>query len=1350
MRRGTRVGQAYVALAVDGSNVNEEIVEAFDNVDYKGLGERHGKQYSKNLQKHMEKDLSKALKNSMRNMSKAIETDDTMRKSVERMVSLVERDDSINNLYRHIAKQAGVEFEGEFEKTIKNSVRKGLHRSLLNAARSGKTKDLLRALVSSVGLDDGKGSMLLPGIDVEGMAADLKKELDKAGFEWESMLNDAHKMNQRFNENRSREHEETLQRMLRAQERFLEEEAKAKAKADLAAAKSDKERFVARQRLISETLKVVEKRAKEEEKILNKIHALSKKFTERDGEARKKVEREVALVAKLGADEREEAYKRIHETAEKYHKDLVAWRKEETRLTNEYNRANRDSERVSRNRDRDRDRNILPAAALGAVFGAGARNNFLNIIGRTLTNTLGLVNSLGKGVTSLSKTFMSGFNSISSSASGLQKAMAGMGSVGSASLGSLARGGPAAAAALVVVVAVMSVMVSVASALVAIVVALAATIASALTGAMLVLGGAIMGVVAAGGLLVAAFTSMTDAQAAMLKNAFTPLKEAFTGLGQIVLQDLVPAFATWSANLQQAVLLAVPAAQAMGSAFAEAGNIITASLSGPGFQRFADAMAVYLPGIVTNLSRAFGNFMNGLMGLFSALMPFVLRFSEYLSRVTQRFSEWANSAQGQNSIVDFANRAWEAIKSLWNFTREFFGWLFDLLFSPAAQEAGNGLFDSLARSFEGFRRAIANGDLERWFSDAIAFAGDLKQAVIGVKDMFLALNNSGVLNAVGNAIAFVGEGFSFLARILESQVVTVWLEASARGFEWVWRAASWVFDLFLQFNSFVLNVSGILGPLGTVVDVLKTIADAARDAADWLNKIPGVNIGGGDYKWGASDPSGMPMPASPTLLGNGLGLGARAAQSTNLPSLINVGRSALNRTSESRGGYLPDPQTPKKGAIEVPKYVNPYKAWAESLIKDGPSIAAQIRQALRKMEKDASKAIMDASKATDASSVRSSLKTMAKGMRDEGKSLVGAAQSALNSAAQSLASASSPEAAAKALKEVKKAQRGLQQALKAQKNLQKTAKTIASQRVVTSSNVNKLMQGLNVRSATLADYAKAQERIAKRLEKANEQLANAVAMRDDYRNAVTDSIKQFGSLLSAEASVVDGIEQALSSQDVTGNLQDRLTQIKNFQDNLRILLARGLSDAAYKQIVDGGVEQGGAIAEALVAGGVGAVDQTNQLVGQINSIANSLGLETSNHLYQAGVDVAQGLVDGLNSLSDDLEFAANQLGIKIANALKRSLGIKSPSTVMIAAMSDVGDGIVAGLDNQHNKVIGASSSLAGAIAVSPEVAMWEARMRANGGVSGNSRTVGDITVITPTEDPAAVAHEVVNEIVGRL
>jgi hypothetical protein len=1035
---------------------------------------------------------------------------------------------------------------------------------------------------------------------------------------------------------------------------------------------------------------------------------------------------------------------------------------------------------------------------IGRLTGAGSRNNFLNLLGRTLGGVATLTERASKFATG----FASGMSNAAEGASLVQRALSGLQGAGAASgltkiFSGIIKSGPAAVAALAAVAIAMSVLASVAGALLGILTAMAATITSALVGALAVGAAGFAAMAAAAGLLTAAFMSMTDAQQALLSDAFQPLKAEMVGLGQLMIQEMVPYFGVWSSNLQRALLLVLPVAQVMGETFGRAGAIMTEAFSGPGFQLVANALAIYLPTIVLRLTRAFGSFLNGVSGVFAALMPLVNRFSAYLADVADRFSRWANSAQGQNAIVDFANRAVDALGSLWNFVREFSGFVFDVLFNPASQRAGNTIFDGLANAFARFRRKIDDGSLERWFTDAIEFGGQLWRVIEALGRTFIALYNSGVLSQVGDALGALAEIINLLNNVVGPTI-----------------------ELFG--GPLVAAISAPLSVIGTVSRAMDGLIDklgGLRNIIETIAPLSGL-IGKASDALGNGGSSGGGYNPITDRGGYGNGLGVLASNQTpSLPSLdfnmpdldalISSGNAALNATSQSSGGYKP-PKEPKK-------WKNPYVDWALSLIKEGPTERAKIRTMLKEMNEeykatiqewanetsemfrdivaDVSSTVRDAVVSTDAAGVSSAFaslvenignqmasasasmmadaQTQAANMRSTAQSSVDSAQANVNAAAQRLASASTKKEADRALKELKQAQKTLEVAKNAQKRIDAEANRLideatrnavasqdrinmaqsilAGQAVFSQANAEALANGLRVENATLADYAAAREIMASWIDQANQKLADAISMRDQYAEGVTSAAKTFGALTTAQAQVINGVSQALTADDITNNLQDRLDKIRKFQENLRILLAQGLSDEAYKQIVDAGVEGGSAYAQALVNGGQGAISQVNNLTGQYGDLAEQLGTESASRLYQAGVDAAQGLVDGLTSMSEQLDTAATRLGETIANAVKRSLGIASPSRVMRGMMGNVGDGVVLGLDDQGAKVDAAAVNLANRVAVSPEVAQYAAR-QGEDPVSGNGKDprFRDLIIQTPTEDPEAVAMEVLNEVTGRL
>lgn len=239
--------------------------------------------------------------------------------------------------------------------------------------------------------------------------------------------------------------------------------------------------------------------------------------------------------------------------------------------------------------------------------------------------------------------------------------------------------------------------------------------------------------------------------------------------------------------------------------------------------------------------------------------------------------------------------------------------------------------------------------------------------------------------------------------------------------------------------------------------------------------------------------------------------------------------------------------------------------------------------------------------------------------------------------------------------------------------------------------VQAAVAALRVGDDKLIALAKQREATTKRLEAARERLADAVKMRNDFAASVRDSALQF-------ASITD-IKTAGSPRVLVDELQQRLTAIRTFRANLAKLAKMGVSQDVYKQIAEAGVEAGGATADALLAGGPKTIKQVNDLQSKISGASKGLGSDSSKRLYQAGVNAAQGLVDGLNAKGKHLEQAAERLASRLTDAVKRRLGIRSPSRVFEGVGHNIGQGLADGIKSMQPVVASELAALADSQAV---------------------------------------------------
>ena len=1319
MRRGTKVGQAYVALTVDGDNIGSQIADEIEDVDYnqigrdskgrllKGFNSQKAKGFGEELEGEVET-ASEQMKRAVQNIEEALRNDEVISTGVRRQLQAALKDGSLDATARAVGRRVGTNMGDGFDDQIFGAIVNNLRDAMEDMIRRGdKNFDLTATL--------NDGDILLPTGMFQKMSDDARRAIQEIEDEQAEQI-------RQYNKDWDAAIRENLNRQ-EAAERAIWKVRETSAKAY--------ERYLAdREKMYAKLFDEAEKRE------ASRIANYNKDW---DDAIREKARRE---------EKAESALWKMRNASAKAHALYLA----------ALERGSIDERGVSTRGVSGNNDGRSMASMVSRLFGGGSRNNFLNLFGRTMGNVVGLVEKGAK----FAQGFSQAFSSASEGASLMQKVLAGfkggsaMSGLSSA-LAGVTASAPVAAVAVVALIAVLSVLASVVSALIALLTAFVATITSGIAAAAVV-GVASLGALAVAGTLVAAaFTSMTAAQKEFLSQSFAPVVDAWRGLGQLVFREFekpfensgMSAIEVWAANIRKALEQLAPLASIVGQAIAKAGAVITAAFSGDGVQMFLTALQSSFAGItgkmsamefiIVRLSQALGGFINGLAKVFAAAVPYIAEFADYLARLGQNF---ANA--DQNGIEDWVGRAVASLKSLWSFITTFVGWVGDVLFSPEAQSVGNTMFDGLTEAFQGFRNAIADGSLEKWFADAIEFGRSLGKVLKSVGNFLAEFYNSGVLTAVGQAFSFLGEVIDALTIILGPFIDII-------GY------------------TLPLAIATAVTPLMATAAALRTVGEAV----EWLGGL--VSIGDG-AEWNDAGAQwqkvidqwekGFTRPES--------------VATTSWDQALN--QSASNMTSSSFG--LGDLGASVSGERD---WENPYVKWANSLIKQMPGIDAQIRtllaknnttimKTLRTSNKDFAKSIREAAKADSGESVASAFQNLmesqlatvqntADTIRTNAGNIVASAQDALSSAAQSLANATTEEAAEKALQAVRKAQRDLAAAKKAQTRANADAKgmenavaaanaIMAAQTKTNQKNIRALVQGMKVEGATLADYAEARARVAIRLDKANQRLSEALSLRNDYRKSVSDSIKSFGSLLSAQAQVIDGVEQALTANDIVGNLRDRLEQIRSFQGNLRTLLAMGLSNDAYKQLVDAGVEEGSAYAQALVDGGSGAVGQVNDLTNKINNAATALGNQSSNRLYQAGVDAARGLVEGLESLSAQIDSAAFKLGNSIVKAVKRALRSASPSKEMIDEMDNVGSGIDIGLSNQSVKVTNAAARLGEKISVSPEVAAWEAqqsaRVSGNGGGDESGAKFRDLIVNTPTDDPEAVAMEVLNEVTGRL
>jgi len=223
-------------------------------------------------------------------------------------------------------------------------------------------------------------------------------------------------------------------------------------------------------------------------------------------------------------------------------------------------------------------------------------------------------------------------------------------------------------------------------------------------------------------------------------------------------------------------------------------------------------------------------------------------------------------------------------------------------------------------------------------------------------------------------------------------------------------------------------------------------------------------------------------------------------------------------------------------------------------------------------------------------------------------------------------------------------------------------------------------------STALGKLADKQAAINTKLAAAQQSLADLIKTRADFKAQITDQY--------------DNLPDITPETNVAGYEADLKTQIektKEFSNTLQRLRDLGLSDAAYSQLLAKGIDAL-PFANELLSGGKDAINTVNDLDKQLATASAALGKQASSELYDAAVNAAAGLVKGLEAQQKAIEKQMDKIADYMVKAIKKALGIKSPSKVFMGIGKYSGDGLVEGLD-QMSGVVGKSASSMGTTAM---------------------------------------------------
>ncbi|ROQ69169.1 hypothetical protein EDD93_3666 [Streptomyces sp. 840.1] len=252
------------------------------------------------------------------------------------------------------------------------------------------------------------------------------------------------------------------------------------------------------------------------------------------------------------------------------------------------------------------------------------------------------------------------------------------------------------------------------------------------------------------------------------------------------------------------------------------------------------------------------------------------------------------------------------------------------------------------------------------------------------------------------------------------------------------------------------------------------------------------------------------------------------------------------------------------------------------------------------------------------------------------------------------------------------------------------------------------------------------------LAKKRDDLAAKIATAKKYAATVRTAARQETTL--GQLGIADG---EVSAGSIKAGLQQKLAQIKTFTSYIDTLAKRGLSKGMIRQILDMGPEQGYAYASALAGASSSTLKSINATQTSLDTATTSLGRAGADALYDSGTQAGKGFLRGLTSQQDAIEKQMTKIAQGMQKAIKKALGIKSPSTVMAQLGRYSTEGLARGLTQPMPVLDAALGVVSGRVAgVRPVIG----RSAVVGGGGGSSITVN--VDARGAMDPVAVGREV--------
>lgn len=214
-----------------------------------------------------------------------------------------------------------------------------------------------------------------------------------------------------------------------------------------------------------------------------------------------------------------------------------------------------------------------------------------------------------------------------------------------------------------------------------------------------------------------------------------------------------------------------------------------------------------------------------------------------------------------------------------------------------------------------------------------------------------------------------------------------------------------------------------------------------------------------------------------------------------------------------------------------------------------------------------------------------------------------------------------------------------------------------------------------------------------KLATARDKIAATIAAATKYKNDLYR-----GAQSAAGLSNLGLQDEEVSAGSIQSGLQQKLAKITQFTRYVAGLAKKGLNKNLLRQVLDMGPDQGYAYASALAGMGSSALKAVNSTQSKLDKAASNLGSLGADVMYDSGKNSARGYLKGLDSQQDAIEKQMVKIAKAMDKAIRKALGIKSPSTVAAVSGGFYTKGVAKGAVDQLPVLDRAMGAVAGRMA----------------------------------------------------